>query len=603
MRNSRANGPLRTRFAPKNGFDQPDEQLELRGEKGIPAAAENRRPATGQRQARGNGHGTGLFRRMWCTKSAPAVRLQQLYAVERQTQRFCFLGGFLPHDFSNRSEGGGRPIHDDMPTSRKRACLPTALAIFSFFLLLWNLRGWIMQREANDSANAHSAAVEPSAYATSPIIEQGVSALAPATDPSSMLREERQCFSGVGEKEGALLCLPSLFFIGASKAGTTSLAKWLRAHPSIVSLVAKRGTEAHVFDRPPPLDDARLREISSRLLRRLPNVTDVPQAVVMDYTPNYSMSAEAPHAILGVLGRERCTAARYVIVLRDPVERTISSWIFKQGTRAKDSNTSNSSTLAEAATAGMAAAEAWMRCHYDADAASMAMTRTMTTDGALADRHLRACNPMRFFGGDLYRAHLGKSVYYLQLQNWLSVVPRERLLVLLLEDLARDPLGQLGRVLAFAGLPPIPPWSDNSGGGGGGGGSIAGNGRVIAIRGNKSAGRSDGNGGDGGESNGGSCDGNGNGGGTTTLTREDWQCIVSRRSNVTPRRAALRVQATPELRLRLARFFAPLNARLDALLGRRTGYPITEDEAVRHEKAKVAAAVAAAAEKEGKRSR
>ncbi len=51
-------------------------------------------------------------------------------------------------------------------------------------------------------------------------------------------------------------------------------------------------------------------------------------------------------------------------------------------------------------------------------------------------------------------SYLARGRYAEQLERWLALYPRERLLVLRFEDLVRDPLAVLNGTLGFLGLPP-----------------------------------------------------------------------------------------------------------------------------------------------------
>ncbi|CAN0137129.1 unnamed protein product, partial [Laminaria digitata] len=60
----------------------------------------------------------------------------------------------------------------------------------------------------------------------------------------------------VEDEEGESRCLPTVFFIGVSKCGTTSLSNWLSRHPRARLVSPQEGYkffEAHLFDNSPKL--------------------------------------------------------------------------------------------------------------------------------------------------------------------------------------------------------------------------------------------------------------------------------------------------------------------------------------------------------------
>ncbi|CAN0021362.1 unnamed protein product [Phaeothamnion confervicola] len=184
-----------------------------------------------------------------------------------------------------------------------------------------------------------------------------------------------RCTQRTGDPAGRLRCDPDFFLIGASKGGTTSFSLWLQQHPAVFHTPpVEANEESHVFDHrwrydeeaaaattnvaagagdgrlqlaPPPQATAKaaLKRMAAALDATLPLLpvgaddgdgggdSGGRRTVVMDYTPNYFVSPQAPLAICGVLGWSRCQSARYLLLLREPVARTLSSWSYKEGTR------------------------------------------------------------------------------------------------------------------------------------------------------------------------------------------------------------------------------------------------------------------------------
>ena len=105
--------------------------------------------------------------------------------------------------------------------------------------------------------------------------------------------------------------LPDFLIIGAAKAGTTSLAAWLGAHPDVFIPARK---ELHFFDRPGWDDPVRRAAYENEFAGRR-------EKVVGEATPSYLGQP-------GVAERmaELVPDARLVAVLRNPVDRAVSHY-------------------------------------------------------------------------------------------------------------------------------------------------------------------------------------------------------------------------------------------------------------------------------------
>lgn len=110
---------------------------------------------------------------------------------------------------------------------------------------------------------------------------------------------------------------PTFFVVGAHKAGTTSLYTHLRRHPQIFLPSVK---EPRYFTPEVPYSVSldRYRDLYA-------SASDYP--AIGDITPFYLPREAAPGRI-----REVCPAARIVIILRDPVERAYSHYLFARET-------------------------------------------------------------------------------------------------------------------------------------------------------------------------------------------------------------------------------------------------------------------------------
>ncbi|CAN0193841.1 unnamed protein product [Scytosiphon promiscuus] len=248
---------------------------------------------------------------------------------------------------------------------------------------------------------------------------------------------------------GSRRCYPAVFFFGTSKCGTTSLARWLDNHPSTrwvsnprrPKQVEETGVkEAHVFDDYPKGDRAHEQGIlHGKLSITAPKAQ--PSDVVIDYTPHYLAVAETPHRIADMYGG-RNSGLKFIVTLREPASRAISSWEFKNEFNPKKGRQEESRSLATTVKDGMHRASKLDAC------LSLAKTQGFEP----RQRDLKFCNPRSFLESPLYVSHVGKSMYAIQLERWFDLFGPENFKVVFTDDMAVDPVGVLRDVLEFLGL-------------------------------------------------------------------------------------------------------------------------------------------------------
>ena len=124
----------------------------------------------------------------------------------------------------------------------------------------------------------------------------------------------------------------------------------------------------------------------------------------------------------------RCANRRFLVTLREPVARAVSSWQFKS--RAGGGETRS--------------------------------FRRVVEEGAALARGMRACPIDRYLTPpphghhqQISLSHVGKGLYVYQLRAWFARVPRERFLVVPIEQFYANATDGLARVLAFVGVPAL----------------------------------------------------------------------------------------------------------------------------------------------------
>ncbi|CAM9239969.1 unnamed protein product [Scytosiphon promiscuus] len=326
-------------------------------------------------------------------------------------------------------------------------------------------------------------------------------------------------------------CQANVFLFGVSKCGTTSLATWMTHHPALrwVSNLAKIGEigeEAHVLDE---MGDEGFRAMlaegpGGKYGQTAPAAAE--EDKVIDYTPHCSITAEVPYRILDIYGdAARNGSNKYLVQLRDPVTRAISSWQRKFDLEALDGNSGERDTvgdtrsLADAIRQGQDGVKALLACQ---EAERRAATAPWDHEKQKV-MDLEKCRLRDFLGEThgLYWAHVAKGMYAMQLERWFSLFGRENVKVTFLEETAADPVSALESVFDFIGLD------------------------LVDERGEKGL-----------------------------PSRQDWERVVNTIHNETEeeRKKKLGRQVTQGLVLSMREFFAPHNARLEHLLGRPLPY-------------------------------
>ncbi len=197
---------------------------------------------------------------------------------------------------------------------------------------------------------------------------------------------------------------PNFFIVGAAKAGTTSLYRYLEQHPQVYMPSLK---EPNYFSR---LGE---RNGPQRFVEVV-NDQDTYLAL-FEGAAGYQAVGEASTSYLGLEEtadaiREQVPEARIIMVLRDPIERAHSHYLmaFRNGIQR--------------------------RSFYE-----------------VIVRELE--DPNVGWGANWHRYTM---LYYPGVKRYLEAFGAERVLVLLTEDLGRDPRGVVGEVAEFLGLDTAP---------------------------------------------------------------------------------------------------------------------------------------------------
>lgn len=201
---------------------------------------------------------------------------------------------------------------------------------------------------------------------------------------------------------------PTFFMVGAARSGTTSVYEYLRAHPSIFMASTVAGKEPSFFcDLPAPWAlDYREFDKYLTLFRRARNHT-----AIGDASTNYLVAPESARRI-----HEQFPEARIVMILRNPADRAYSLYRYICGWGLEDARTfENALELEERRFGNKAFIERWQLLYY----------------------------AFLYYRSGLYSE---------QVARYLDTFPRERVHIVLYDDLKKDALGVVQGLYRFLGV-------------------------------------------------------------------------------------------------------------------------------------------------------
>jgi len=220
---------------------------------------------------------------------------------------------------------------------------------------------------------------------------------------------------------------PDIVIIGVKRGGTTSLFRDLEGHPSMCPMVpsARRlplrenMKGAHYFDS----DMAR-----SRRWYRSHFPTSATRSWQTKRTGAAFTAEASPYYLFHPLAARRVAAAlplsRFVVMLRDPVERTVSHWA--------EQTRNGIETLS-------------LRDALDAEQQRVGDAAERLADGTLGASHAHE-----------QQTYAAQSEYATSLDRWIDAVGRDRLVIVFSENYYTDSSSVIGTVLDTSGLPPMP---------------------------------------------------------------------------------------------------------------------------------------------------
>lgn len=244
-----------------------------------------------------------------------------------------------------------------------------------------------------------------------------------ATAPGLVRRPIKRAFRQYGIATSDFRPLPNFLIIGAHRAGTTSLHRYLDQHPCVARNFPRaqdvkgvryfdenffRGTQWYRSHFPTAAYRNHLQRMHGAA------------ALAGDASPYYLFHPAAPERAAGVVPE-----AKIIVLLRDPIERAYSHW-----KRERRDGKEPLDTFEEA----IAAEPERLRGEVE---------RILSDERYYSHAHENF-------------SYITQGLYVDSLRRWLEHYPRERMYIATSERFFENPEAAYDRILEFLGLPPFP---------------------------------------------------------------------------------------------------------------------------------------------------
>lgn len=208
--------------------------------------------------------------------------------------------------------------------------------------------------------------------------------------------------------------LPDFLIIGTQRGGTTSLFRYLQAHPCIEPAVNK---DLHFFDReykkglawyrghfPTSIEKYHAQSLGGRTF------------LTGEASPSYLFHPYAPKRVAKALPN-----VKLIVMLRNPVSRAYSQYNHA----------------------------------VELGHETLSFEEAIQAEEERIARECKRIQEDEYYYSETYKhlSYLMKGIYVDQLQAWMSIFPREQFLILKSEDFYADPAAALKQVLAFLNVP------------------------------------------------------------------------------------------------------------------------------------------------------
>ena len=231
-------------------------------------------------------------------------------------------------------------------------------------------------------------------------------------EPSASSRLIQRLLIGFGQATWYLRSLPDFIIIGAQKAGTSSLYKYLLQHPAVLPAYQK---EIHYFTIPELYFKG-----ESWYRSHFPTKLMKGERLTGEASPSYLFFPLVPERVYQMMPQ-----VKLIILLRDPIARAFSNY-HHQVRRGLETLSFEEAIMQES-----------NRVNND-------LQKTMN------DPHFHSLNLAHY-------SYLLRGEYVWQLKRWRAFFPAEQMLILKSEDFYDDPQETVAQVTSFLDLPDWKP--------------------------------------------------------------------------------------------------------------------------------------------------
>ena len=248
----------------------------------------------------------------------------------------------------------------------------------------------------------------------------------------------------------SLVCIPGVFFIGFPKSGSSQLYQLMKRNPDIVTGINK---EPHWWTRVP--FNAKFPHNILSIVRYLMHFQDASHHIATD--SSHALAIDASQStiwdtretknlcIIPSLVHSIVPHAKYIVIMRDPVERLYSDFTYLCETHWEAQKLK-------------AIPDDYLQNGVDLFHRT-AELEIQEFEECLRNHRLQVCTHRALYGRESVtdnvcgRVRLGISLYHVHIAQWLKVIPKDQFLFLRTEDLAADGYELLKRVWNFLSLP------------------------------------------------------------------------------------------------------------------------------------------------------
>ncbi|MBI4943187.1 MAG: sulfotransferase [Actinobacteria bacterium] len=225
-----------------------------------------------------------------------------------------------------------------------------------------------------------------------------------------------------GQSTAALRPMPDFLVLGTKRGGSTSAWRWIEQHPQVLPMVARweHHKSPHYFYWHYARGEAWYRgHFPTAAARKAAERRLGKRVVTGEASPYYMFNPYVPQRVATDL-----PDARFVVLLRDPVKRAYSHY--------------------------------WERVDEGVEPLTFEEALAAEPSRLAGEAEKMAADPYYYSRPHDYHTYRERGVYAPQLERWFDAVGRERVLVVVSEEMYADPVPVMNTVFEHLGIDPWP---------------------------------------------------------------------------------------------------------------------------------------------------